>query len=107
MDPAAPISLYSLNQHVMANDITKSIRSAAASTGLYSAGYTEDRISAHSLRATGAMALKLAGQDEATIKKLGRWSSTTWMKYIHAQIATLTAGLSEQMAVERVFVNVG
>jgi hypothetical protein len=107
VDPCVPISLFAVDQHVTANDITKAIRVAAASTNLFRAGYTLDRISAHSLRASGAMALKLAGHDEATIKKIGRWSSSTWLKYIHAQIATLTAGLSEQMAVERVFVNVG
>jgi hypothetical protein len=53
------------------------------------------------------MALRLNNVGEDIIKKLGRWSSSTWLTYIHAQISTLTAGLSERMAVHHVFYNVG
>jgi hypothetical protein len=41
------------------------------------------------------------------IKKLGRWLSSTWLTYIHIQISSLTAGLSEHMAIHHVFYNVG
>ena len=53
------------------------------------------------------MALRLDNVGEDLIKKLGRWSSSTWLTYIHAQISSLTAGLSERMVVHHVFYNVG
>jgi hypothetical protein len=52
--------------------------------------------------ASGAMALKLNGVDGDLIMKMGQWSSTTWLTYIHSQISSLTAGLSERMALSRV-----
>jgi hypothetical protein len=54
------------------------------------------------------MALQLNNVGEDLIKKLGRWSSSTWLTYIHAQMSSLTAGLPERMAVIRhVFYDVG
>jgi hypothetical protein len=53
------------------------------------------------------MALRLNDVGEDLIKKLGRWSSSTWLTYIHAQISSLTAGLSERMVIHHVFYNVG
>ena len=106
-EPHAPISLYAVGQHIIATDVTAKLRQAAASTGLFTQGYNSKRISAHSLRASGAMALKLSGASDSTIKKAGRWSSDTWLTYIHSQIGDLAAGLSERMAVEHLFHNVG
>jgi hypothetical protein len=79
---------------------------AADATGLYSQGYTPRRIGSHSLRASGAMALKLNGSDEATIMKVGRWSSKTFLTYIHEQIGALSAGLSLRMSTRISFQNV-
>ena len=42
--------------------------------------------------------LKLQGYDMMTIKKLGRWSSDTYLLYIQSQIANLTQGIAERMA---------
>ena len=53
------------------------------------------------------MALGLDDVGEDLIKKLGQWSGLTWLTYIHAQISSLTAGLSERMAIHHVFYNVG
>ena len=55
------------------------------------------------------MALKLNGEADSTIKIMGRWSSDTFITYIHSQIGALTAGLSIKMAREReiMFHNVG
>jgi hypothetical protein len=53
------------------------------------------------------MAMRLDNVGEDIIKKLGRWSSSTWLTYIHTQISSLTAGLSERMAIHHVFYNVG
>ena len=106
-EPNAPISLFAVGQHIISADVTASLRQAAARTGLFNQGYHSKRISAHSLRASGAMALKLGGASDSTIKKAGRWSSDTWLTYIHSQIGALSSGLSERMAVEHLFHNVG
>jgi hypothetical protein len=54
------------------------------------------------------MALRLDELGKDLIKKLGRWSSLTWLSnYIDALISSLTPGLSEHMVVHHVFYNVG
>ncbi len=74
---------------------------------LLTQGYTLNRISSHSLRAGGAMAMKLSGASDSTIMRVGRWSSLTYLTYIHLQIGALTAGLSKLMATQVRFQNVG
>ena len=88
-------------------DINVAIRWGALADGLLARGYTLDRISSHSLRAAGAMALKLNGCSTETIMRLGRWTSLTYLTYIHTQIGALSEGMSELMATEIVFQNVG
>jgi integrase len=106
-DASLPISLVPNTNHITATDITRAVRESVVLSGLLNSGYSPSRVSAHSLRASGAMALKLNGVDGDLIMKLGRWSSTTWLTYIHSQISSLTAGLSERMTVHHVFYNVG
>jgi hypothetical protein len=64
------------------------------------------RIGSHSLRASGAMALKLQGVDDSLIMKIGRWTGLTFLTYIHAQIGALNTGLAQRMAIHIHFVNV-
>jgi hypothetical protein len=106
-NPELPISFVGLGSHVTSNNITLAVRESVVLSGLLNLGYSPARVSAHSLRASGAMALRLNDVGEDLIKKLGRWSSSTWLTYIHAQISSLTAGLSERMVVHHVFYNVG
>ena len=87
--------------------ITLALRQAAIDANLSAAGYPQNRISSHSLRASRAMALKLAGYDSNTIKKVGRWSSGTFLTYIHSQISAFSQGLAEAMSTPRIFYNVG
>jgi integrase len=93
--------------HITSAQITLAVRESVVLAGLLNSGYNPLRVSAHSLRASGAMALRLDNVGEDIIKKLGRWSSSTWLTYIHAQISSLTAGLSERMVIHHVFYNVG
>jgi hypothetical protein len=69
--------------------------------------YTLNQISLHSLRAGGAMAMKLNGASDSTIMRVGRWSLLTYLTYIHSQISALTAGLSKLMVTQVRFQNVG
>eukprot|EP00978_Attheya_sp_CCMP212_P041868 scaffold245673_cov54-Attheya_sp.AAC.1 len=76
-------------------------------TGLtQNAGYALDRIGAHSLRASGAMDLKLNAYSAEDIMKIGRWTSTTFLTYIHSQIAALNHGIAINMSRRIAFHNV-
>lgn len=82
---------------VTANDIRAAVRQSVELDHLEAQGYDASRIGSHSLRSGGAIALRLAGYDSDMIKKLGRWSSNTYLIYIQSQIAQLTAGVAEGM----------
>jgi hypothetical protein len=68
-------------------------------------GFTAAFVSSHSLRAGGAMAMKLNGEDRDTIHKQGRWSSDTFLMYIHEQIAAFSTGISKRMSRHIPFIN--
>jgi hypothetical protein len=102
-----PLSCVSPGIHVISSNILDTVREAICLTGLTGRGYNIKRISAHSLRAWGAMALKLDGVAADTIMKVGRWTSSTLLVYIHLQIVALNAGLAQRMARPVYFHNVG
>ena len=108
MPDSTPLSYVSPGTHVVADHILKAVRAAAMQTGLtQNAGYALDRIGAHSLRASGAMALKLNAYSAEDIMKIGRWTSTTFLTYIHSQIAALNHGIAINMSRRIAFHNVG
>jgi hypothetical protein len=107
VDATLPLSFVTLGVHITSTHITRALRKGVILAGLLNAGYNPTRVSAHSLQASGAMALRLNDVGEDLIKKLGRWSSSTWLTYIHSQIASLSAGLSKGMTIHHVFYNVG
>lgn len=83
---------------LQAGDINKMIKTAARALRLDKQGFPPDAVSSHSLRAGGAMAMHLNGIDRDTIRKQGRWSSDTFLMYIHEQISAFSAGLSSRMS---------
>jgi hypothetical protein len=107
LGPDTPLSCISPGIHVASQHIVNTVREAARLTGLTHHGYVLKRIGAHSLRASGAMAMKLNNVDAETIKKVGRWTSSTFLIYIHSQIAALNAGLAQRMVRPVYFQNVG
>ena len=92
--------------HVVNKGITTLLRQAAIQINLPAKGFPLHRICPHSLRAGGATALKLGGWDVVTIQKYGRWTSTTFLTYIHEQIAHLGKNVSKSMGQQRNFFNV-
>jgi hypothetical protein len=92
--------------HVTAAHITTLITHAATDTNLVAQGYNLKRVSTHSLRAPGAMALKLQGVDDSLIMKIGRSMGLTFLTYIHSQISALNTGLATKMATRIHFINV-
>ncbi len=99
---STPLSAYfqrpRVMQHVYANDINKALKESIRTLNLQQCGFNATNVSSHSLRAGGAMAMKLNGIDCITIKKHGRWSSNTFMMYIHEQIGAVMAGVSTKMS---------
>ncbi len=79
----------------------------ATSDGLLDKGYTLDRVSSHSLRAGGAMAMKLSGASDSTIMRIGWWTSLMYLTYIHSQIGALSLGVAWKMSRQFTFQNVG
>ena len=89
--------------------ITAAVRQAAKILRLEKQGIgIDNNISSHSLRAGGTMVLHLIGVDVNTIKKMGRWSSDTFLMYTHIQeqVPYFSKGLSQKMAKHVPFHNV-
>lgn len=92
-----PNSPPSAATHVTSSMMRSAIRLAVTAT-MSQDGFNPADFGTHSLRVTGALALHAAGYDESTIKRIGRWSSNTYLRYISPQVAaTLDADLSQNM----------
>jgi hypothetical protein len=91
---------------ITSKQMIDNIRGAVRSLNLHNNGIDSDLVGAHSLRAGGAMALKLNGAKDTTIMKMGRWSGLTFLQYIHNQIAHLSTGLSNKMSTAIDFINI-
>ena len=107
MPLTTPLSYVQPGIHVQPNHVLCAVRRGARTAKLTDSGYILSRIGAHSLRASGAMALWLSVHSPEAIMTLGRWCTQTFLTYIHAQITELTAGTSKKMRQPVLFHNVG
>jgi hypothetical protein len=82
------------------------LKAAVTCLGMKKHGFQVAQISSHSLRAGGAVALHLNNIPTHTIRKIGCWSSDTFLDYIHEQIAVFSAGLSTAMGKNIFFHNI-
>ena len=89
----------------MACHINSAVKAATKALNLHLCGFTADLVSSHSLRAGGTMAMKLNGEDRDTLRKQGRWSSNTFLMYIHEQITAFSSGISKRMSRHTPFIN--
>jgi hypothetical protein len=110
-DPTTMIGTYFTSpkhpaQQVTPGEITAALRNTTNVLGLDKYNIHPGDVSTHSLRAGGAMALHLGGASAHTIQILGRWSSDTFLLYIHQQIAAFSAGLSTAMSATPISHNV-
>ena len=92
--------------NVTSQDIIQAVRASVKDLNLHEQGIDPDLVAAHSLRAGGAMALKLHGYDDTTIMKMGRWTSLTFLMYIHTQIAHLSKDIASDMSEDLPFLNI-
>ena len=98
--------LYVWESVVLDQDMNKLIKVAAVDLKLEARGFPAARMGTHLLQAGRAVALALSGQSPEMIKKIGCWSSDTFLMYMHKQIAHLTAGVAEGMAQSFPFSNI-
>ncbi|KAI2491432.1 hypothetical protein MHU86_23122 [Fragilaria crotonensis] len=79
MPVSTPLSFVQPGMHVQPGHILHAVRRGAQLAQLEASGYQLTRIGAHSLRASGAMALWLSGHGPEAIMKLGRWRTQTFL----------------------------
>ena len=91
---------------ISSKEVVVAVRAAAKLLQLHKQAIDPDIIGAHSLRAGGAMALKLHGYNDTTIQKMGRWTSLTFLQYIHTQIGHLSEDISKKMSMPLPFLNI-
>ena len=91
---------------VTSKDMISLVRASVKALKLHENGIDADLVGSHSLRAGGAMAMKLHKHPDTTIKKMGRWSSLTFLQYIHTQIAHLSDTISKDMSIPLPFLNI-
>jgi hypothetical protein len=103
----AILSLHAPNKHISATQMAGVTRVAALRSVVWLQGCDLLRIGPLSLRASGAMQLKLNGESDSMIQKMGRWSSNTWLQCVHGQISCLASGMSARMAAPEMCFNVG
>ena len=106
MPLTTPLSYVQPGTYITAPKVLAAVRAGARLANLTASGYDLSRVGAHSLRASGAMALWLSGHSAEVIMKMGRWRTQTFLTYIHSQIAALTVGTSRKMACPIAFHNV-
>ena len=82
------------------------LRIAVKKLRLHERGIDPRDIGVHSLRAGGAMALKMMGVSDTIIKKQGRWTSMTFLEYIHNQLAYFAKDLSSKMSTHMPYLNI-
>ena len=100
-DYNAPICTYldrfGLAQQVRSSSINTTVKELVKALGLEANGITASMVSSHFLRAGGAMAMYLNKIDTTTIRKMGRWSSDTFLMYIHEQIGVFSKNVALKM----------
>ena len=82
---------------VTASKINNTIKRTVKTLNLNKQELLPEHVGSHSLQAGGAIAMHLNKVDHNIIKKMGRWSSNTFLMYIHEQIAAFSSGISIQI----------
>ncbi len=93
-------------QQVRSSQIVRAVKDAVSALRLpKKKGLYLSKIGSHSLRAGGAMALYLNKKTALEIQRAGRWTSNTFLEYIHSQLDVSSRGLAQAMAKDIPFMN--
>ena len=104
-----PINIIHMNNkiyHIQSNDNIKLLRRVVDIMDASELGFTSSEIGTHSIRSGGAMAMKLAGIDDTTIKLLGRWRSDSFLLYIRKQVLQFSSKVSTRMLENEIFMHI-
>ena len=99
-------SIHAPERTILASAMNTAIKNAVYALGLHRYGLLTDHVGGHSLQAGGAMAMHLTGVQHNIIKKMGHWSSDSFLIYTHEQISAFLAGISKQMTQSILFHNI-
>jgi len=94
-------------QFVRDKDIVKVVKDALLAPDLWNLRFSKEEVGLHSLHTGGAMALYINQCSALEIQRAGRWTSTTFLEYIHSQLAITSQGLAQAMLTETLFLNMG
>jgi hypothetical protein len=104
-----PINIFMLKSklyQITSKDNINLLRSAVKSMNEENLGFTANEIGTHSIRSGGAMAMKLSGAEDSTIRLIGRWKSDSFLKYIRKQIQQFSSNISRRMLGQEHFTHI-
>ena len=90
-------STHALERTILASVMNTAIKNVVGALELHRYSLLTAHVGSHSLHVGVAMAMHLTRVQHDIIKKMGRWSSDTFLIYIHEQISVFSAGVSKQM----------
>lgn len=73
------------------------IRTTVQTLGYEKLGFHPEDVGTHSNHLGEAMGISLAGTPVYNIMLMGRWSSDTFMRYIHKQVLSFIYGIAAKM----------
>ena len=76
--------------NVEAHNVIKMVRDTVKDLKLHLQAIDPNLVGAYLLRSEVSMALKLHGYDDTITMKMGRWTSLTFLQYIHNQTSHLS-----------------
>ena len=83
---------------ISAQTVTAALKRCVKMLKLEEIGISNSLVSTHSLRFGGATAMFLNGISEIVIKKMGRWSSNTFLLYIQEQLSIFLRDVPKRMS---------
>jgi len=93
-------------QQVQNGDIIQLVKNAIWLHPNDCSGFVIKQVRSHLLWAGSAMAMFLMKHNTMAIQKASRWTSSTFLTYIHNHIDVVTCGLAQSMSVATPFINV-
>ena len=95
--------------HINSAQVLPRLRATVELIDKEKSGFTKDNIGLHSVRSRGSMTMFLSGFYVIIIKRIVRWSSEAFLKYIREQVEHFTYEVSMKMLMYENFhtINVG
>ena len=105
----SPINIIKIQNrlyNITSKDNINFLRRSVASMDTTKLGFKANEIGTHSLRSGGAMAMKLSGAEDSTIRLIGRWKSDSFLKYIRKQVLQFSSNISRRMLDQEHFTHI-